>query len=753
MRLRITFLLLLLPLCRVSAQTTFYNMDTVQVIDITFTQPNWDYMLDTAKAGSDGYILAAQVKINGTVFDSVGVRYKGNSSYDSTRAKNPLHIKLDYVHGNATYQGYNDVKLSNEYSDPCMVREVLAYSILRNYMDAPLCNFARVTINGTYYGVYTSSESIGADFLSTHFYSSDNTFFKCNPQSVLNGHFPNLIYLGTDSANYYDRYEMKSDAKWKDVVDLCDTLNNYTAHVDSILDIDRALWMIAFNDVLVNLDSYSGAFAQNYYLYRDDNDRFVPVIWDLNMCFGGFTNTGSGNLNITGMQQMTPLLHSSNAARPLIMKLLSDPTYQKMYIAHMRTITQEMFADSSYQLTAQNLQTLIDSSVQAEVYPLYTYTQFQQGFTTNVGTVPGLFNLMDPRVAYLQSTTQFQQTPPTISNVTVASTSINLSDTIWITASVTNATSVMLGYRDQLAGRFRRTQMYDDGLHHDGAAGDNTFGGKLLATSASMQYYLYAENANAGIFSPERAEHEFYTLAVAVPVASPGQIVINEFLATNQADTTDEAGQHEDWIELYNNTTSALDLFGLYLSDNATNPLKFALPDVVVQPHDYIIIWADEDPGTPSYIHANFKLSASGEWIGLSTADSTVLDSITYGIQDPDISMGRCPNGTGPFTYFLPSTFDALNACPAGVEETINTAYMTNAYPNPAKDHATVFSNHPSAVSVQLLNMNGELLMTQRIENDQAELSLEALPAGLYFYRTVDDAGLQLQSGRLVVLH
>ena len=182
-------------------------------------------------------------------------------------------------------------------------------------------------------------------------------------------------------------------------------------------------------------------------------------------------------------------------------------------------------------------------------------------------------------------------------------------------------------------------------------------------------------------------------------------------------------------------------------------PDRADLPDVVVQPNDYIIIWADEDPSTPSYIHANFKLSASGEWIGLSTADSTVLDSITYGIQDPDISMGRCPNGTGPFTYFIPSTFDALNACPAGVEEITNTVYMTNAYPNPASDRATVFSNHPSAVSVQLLNMNGDLLQAKRIENDQAEISLEGLPTGLYFYRTVDEAGLQLQSGRLVVIH
>lgn len=253
------------------AQTNFYSPDTIQKIEITFTQPNWDYMMDTAKYGAEGYLTAAQVKVNGTLFDSVGVKYKGYSSFDSTKKKNPFHIKLDYVKPNANYKGAEDIKLSNGFSDPSAVREVLSYEILRNYMDAPQSNFMTVYINGVYYGVYSSSEDIDKVFLSKKFYSSGNTFFKCNPASVVSGQIPNLLYLGTDSANYYSRYEIKSDIKWKDLIDLCDTLGNQPAHIDSVLDVDRALWMLAFNNVTVNLDSYTGAFAQNYYLYRDLN--------------------------------------------------------------------------------------------------------------------------------------------------------------------------------------------------------------------------------------------------------------------------------------------------------------------------------------------------------------------------------------------------------------------------------------------------------------------------------------------------
>ena len=77
------------------AQQAFYSINTIQKIEINFQQPNWDYQLDTSKTGADNYLLASWVKINGVQLDSVGVKYKGNSSYDSTYIKNPLHISID----------------------------------------------------------------------------------------------------------------------------------------------------------------------------------------------------------------------------------------------------------------------------------------------------------------------------------------------------------------------------------------------------------------------------------------------------------------------------------------------------------------------------------------------------------------------------------------------------------------------------------------------------------------------------------
>ena len=71
---------------------SFYDLNTIQTIKITFAESNWDQLLDDEKATTEEYIMAQSVEINGSVFDSVGVKYKGNSTYKSNQVKNPFHI-------------------------------------------------------------------------------------------------------------------------------------------------------------------------------------------------------------------------------------------------------------------------------------------------------------------------------------------------------------------------------------------------------------------------------------------------------------------------------------------------------------------------------------------------------------------------------------------------------------------------------------------------------------------------------------
>ena len=336
----------------------FYDLNTIQTIEITFAQSNWDQLLDNEKAGAEGYIMAQSVKINNTTFDSVGVKYKGNSTYQASQVKNPFHIELD-TYKSQDYQGYKDIKLSNVAKDPSFLREVLSYQILRQYMHAPQSNYANVYVNGTLIGLYSNSEAVTKTFVDDKFYSKKNAFFKCNPiagAGPSSTDLPDLVYLGQDSTDYYAGYELKSDNGWQELINLCDTLKNTTAAIEKILDVDRTLWMLAFDNALVNLDSYIGAFTQNYYLYRDNNGRFNPVVWDLNESFGRFAMTGSGSLNSTTQkQQMSHLLNETDPNFPLVQKLMSIPMYKRMYLAHFKTILLENFDNGSYQTQGANV--------------------------------------------------------------------------------------------------------------------------------------------------------------------------------------------------------------------------------------------------------------------------------------------------------------------------------------------------------------------------------------------------------------
>ena len=588
MRLSILSFFSLIILCEKLSAQNFYDVNTIQIIQITFSQSNWDYQMDTAKAGAQGSIMASQVKINGVVFDSVGVRYKGNSSYNPSYNKNPLHIELDQFK-NQTYNGIKDIKLGNNYADPSMIREVLGYDILKNYMHCSQANFAKVYINGAYHGVYSNAESIGKPFYAKHYYSSANTTIKCNP--IVNPSTNtkcNLKYIATgDSSNYFNFYEIKSNYGWNSLRALADTVTNYQSRFSYNMDVDRVIWMLAFNNVNVNLDSYSGAFCQNYYLYKDNTNHFNPTIWDLNMCFGGFPYLGVSNsslaqLSIPNMQQMPITIHSTDVYWPMINIINSNTQYKKMLVAHIRTIVNEFIANNNYVTRANQFQTLIDTSVQSDSFKFYTYPQFQNGLITNVSigsySVPGISNLMAARSAYLQGTADFGYATPTITAVSASTNAPAINSTVTITASVVNTNTVYLGYRTNNHQKFTRVLMYDDGTHNDGTSGDNIYGASIMVTSAETEYYIFAENTNAGMFSPERAEHEFYLLQTNLPQPNVGDLVINEFLAANNFGQTDENGKHEDWIELHNTTNVVLNLSGLYLSDDYINPTKYTIP-------------------------------------------------------------------------------------------------------------------------------------------------------------------------------
>ncbi len=734
----IGILFFILPSLNGFSQTNLYDIGQIQKIEITFSQANWDYQLDTAKAGADGYILASQIKVNGIIFDSVGVKYKGNSSYSLASNKNPFNISLDEFI-NQDYMGHSTIKLSNCYQDPSMIREVLAYKILGSYMDCPKSNFAQVYVNGNYIGLYSNDENIGNAFLTEKFNSTDGTQFKCNPIGIpIPTTKCNLKYINSDSSSYFNYYELKSSNGWNELVRLCDTVTNYGSSLESIIDIDRVIWMLAYNAVTINFDSYTGVFAQNYYLYRDLNNRFVPISWDLNMAFGGFPFVGSGassmgSLTVANMQQLPLNIHNTDPLWPLINVVFNNPTWKRMFYAHAKTITDEYFSSGVYQTMATTYQTLIDTAVQSDLNKTFTYSQFQSSLNTDIAVgsyfVPGISNLVGSRASYLQGTSEFQAAQPIISGIVSTPAQPVIYDTVWVNCNMSNGTTILVGSRDNIFGKFSKQLMYDDGLHHDGATGDGIFGAAIFCSSTQMDYYIYAENTNAGVFSPARAEHEYYHLNVTNNAVYFKEVAFNEIMAKNDAAIVDQNGEYDDWIELYNTSNHRINLSDLYLSDDKNDKLKWKFPAYAsIDSHDELIVWTDMDT-TQQGLHSNFKLAAAGDSVYISNSAGFLIDSVYFGAQSSDISYYRCPNGIGNFSYTLSFTFNQSN-CPTAINEFSNE--KLSVYPVPSDGSLTIKSQI-NINNVKLFDLSGKCVLNVSIGNENNyKMELPGLNDGLY---------------------
>ena len=293
-----TVLLILLVLYSIQgfSQGNFYSSDTIREIRLVFSQDNWDELLDNFYIAGDKDRLSATLIVDGYSYDSVGVRYKGFSSASVTRTKNPFNIKLNYLIQGQNHQGIDKIKLSNIIQDPSFLREVLSYEIVRKYMPASEANYANVYVNDSLMGLYSNVEAVNKEFLEKHFSSPEQVLVKGNPEEInLYGENSNLSHTpGTDSMAYASFYSIKSDYGWSALYNFIDTLNNFEQELAKHLNIDQVLWMHALNYTLVNFDSYVG-YAQNYYLYRDHQGRFNPIMWDLNMSFASFRLADASN--------------------------------------------------------------------------------------------------------------------------------------------------------------------------------------------------------------------------------------------------------------------------------------------------------------------------------------------------------------------------------------------------------------------------------------------------------------------------
>ena len=145
------------------------------------------------------------------------------------------------------------------------------------------------------------------------------------------------------------------------------------------------------------------------------------------------------------------------------------------------------------------------------------------------------------------------------------------------------------------------------------------------------------------------------------------QLYINELMASNSTTIVDESGDFDDWIEIYNAGSSDVNLAGYYISDDPSTPSLWQIPATnatltTVPAGSFLLLWADKDLADGAN-HINLKLSSGGETLALRLPDgNTLVDAVSFGAQNTDVSYGRVEDGMSYFQNFPQSTPGVSNS-------------------------------------------------------------------------------------------
>ncbi|MCE7864259.1 MAG: lamin tail domain-containing protein [Bacteroidetes bacterium CHB5] len=178
------------------------------------------------------------------------------------------------------------------------------------------------------------------------------------------------------------------------------------------------------------------------------------------------------------------------------------------------------------------------------------------------------------------------------------------------------------------------------------------------ANTGTVEYYLEAEGTN-GLKSYEPATAPAKVLSYLLNTDALPQLVINEFMAFNSSCCPDDhsgTNEYDDWIEIYNAGSTAVDIGGMHVSDNKANPFKYKIPDdepglTTIAAGGFLLIWADNQP-EQGPLHADFGLSTAGEDVGIYYLDGRTINDYTFGAQSENVSWGRTTNGGSAWKSF-----------------------------------------------------------------------------------------------------
>lgn len=723
-----------------------FDSSVVARVDIAINPDTLQWIYENVD--SDIEFHATFMFDNGTINETeenIGFRLRGNTSRQSQ--KKSFKISINSFESGREFYGMEKLNLNGEHNDPSIIRSRICWDWLRQFnIAAPRSTHVQVYINGDYYGLYIMVEHIDEEFVESRFGNKDGNLYKCLYPA-------DLKYLGSDPDLYkedlYGRrtYALKTNKEYDDYSDLAHfigilnntPLDNLECELEKVFNLNDYLKIMALDVITGNWDGYIYN-KNNFYLYHNtETDRFEYIPYDLDNTFGiDWFGRDWGTRNIYDWRQ-----HSSEV-RPLYKRLLDVPEIRDRYSFYMNQILDLLDNEDSLSAAIDQIRGMISNSVMSDpYYPLdygFDFNSFMNSYTQALGehVTYGLKPYIQTRIASALEQLELNNIAPAISYI--KSSKAIPGEEYWVRAFVEDedpAPSVRLRY--QVNGAYPEyLTMVDDGLHHDREAGDGFYGCVFppfqFNETLSWQISAIDNQSQASLLPCSPAYISFS------PSSDP-QLFVNEFMADNEFSIADEYGEYDDWAEIYNGDDEPVWLGDKYLSDNLSNPDKWQLPDLTMQPGSFLLIWCDGEPDQGP-LHASFRLNNEGEELAVFDNETTgyfLIDSVSWGLQEIDISYGRQTDGNLPWMFFNEPTPGYSNMA-FGTQEGLLPGQDLHFYPNPVTNGLIHFK---APFSGMLTDIMGRTIWTGK---SVMMIEVSGMNSGVYILRD-----LQGSSSKVVV--
>ncbi|MFY0627715.1 MAG: CotH kinase family protein [Reichenbachiella sp.] len=377
-----------------------FDDTAVKRLDIVFTSARWQSMLDDMTslygtfgensggsgpggggpggsnfADEDPIFVPAEVFYNDQEWYRVGVRFKGNSSLQSSWNNGILKLsfKLDFDEFEDDYPqiddqrfyGFKKLSLKNNYDDKSMLREKIAADVFKNagLAVSHTAFYSLYVDHGEgpiYFGLYTLVEEVDDTVCETQFTNDNGNLYKPDGDAA-------SFALGTFDEDEFVKKNNEDEADYSDVESLYAILHDesrttdpltWRTNLETVFDTEVFLKYLAVNTVIQNWDTY-GRMTHNFFLYQNsENNRLTWIPWDNNEALQDGKQGGSLALDFSDLDV---------SQWPLIGYLYADGVYKAKYDAYVQETIDEAFSVNKLQAQYEIYGSLIEPYSTTEI--------------------------------------------------------------------------------------------------------------------------------------------------------------------------------------------------------------------------------------------------------------------------------------------------------------------------------------------------------------------------------------------------